>query len=125
MASKFQTRTRPLKGPSPATQSNQIKSNKKLVTNDSTSDIQQRYFSFIIRLIFFKRKNNNNTRFNNNYSTNPTSQPNSILKKPRTDKAEGDRFNETIADWQQPSELDFLPAQQMYSPIGTPPRLRA
>ena len=51
--------------------------------------------------------------------------PASILKKPPiADKAYYDRFNDTVPDWRQPDDLELTPFRPMYSPIGTPPRLR-
>ena len=50
--------------------------------------------------------------------------PASILKKPPTSKANEDRFNESVADWHQPDDLDLMPMKPIYSPLGTPPRLR-
>ena len=47
------------------------------------------------------------------------------MKKKPENKYYVDRFNESVTDWQQPTELDLLPIKQTYSPIGTPPRLRA
>jgi hypothetical protein len=52
------------------------------------------------------------------------SKPTSILKKQRKDKSNDDRFNESVTDWYQPVDLDFLPIKQINSPLGTPPRLR-
>jgi hypothetical protein len=52
------------------------------------------------------------------------SNPTSILKNKRQNKPYVDRFNESVTDWHQPEDLDILPAKPMYSPIGTPPRLR-
>ena len=48
MTSKYQTRPRPPKGPSTNGQSTQQRRNAKAATVDDTSDIQIRYFSFII-----------------------------------------------------------------------------
>ena len=51
--------------------------------------------------------------------------PTSILKKPPiADRAYLDRFNESVADWRQPDDLELVPFKSMYSPVGTPPRLR-
>jgi hypothetical protein len=52
------------------------------------------------------------------------SKPTSILKRQRQNQPNDDRFNESVTDWHQPNDLDFLPSKQIYSPIGTPPRLR-
>jgi hypothetical protein len=61
------------------------------------------------------------------------SKPASILKKQQQqqqqqrqqqNKANEDRFNESVADWHQPYDLDLLPIKPIYSPLGTPPRLR-
>lgn len=54
-----------------------------------------------------------------------TVKPTSILKKQGENKPYGDRFNTKANDWHEPSDLDFYPIKPMYSPIGTPPRLRA
>jgi hypothetical protein len=52
------------------------------------------------------------------------SKPTSILKKQRQNKPDNDRFNESVTDWHQPNDLDLMPIKPMYSPIGTPPKLR-
>jgi hypothetical protein len=52
------------------------------------------------------------------------SKPASILKKQRQNNQYDDRFNESVTDWHQPYDLDLGPTKQVYSPIGTPPRLR-
>ncbi|CAF0980946.1 unnamed protein product [Rotaria sordida] len=64
-------------------------------------------------------------RFGNNQSTlTSMSKPASILKKQRENKPYVDHFNENVNDWQPPSDLELISTKKMYSPIGTPPRLR-
>lgn len=46
------------------------------------------------------------------------------MKKQPTNKPYDDHFNENVTDWQPPFDLEFNPIKPMYSPIGTPPRLR-
>lgn len=50
--------------------------------------------------------------------------PASILKKQRQNKAQDDRFNESVTGWHQPDDLTVATNKQVYSPVGTPPRLR-
>jgi hypothetical protein len=52
------------------------------------------------------------------------SKPASILKKQPQSRTNEDRFNESVTDWHQPDDLDLLPIKPIYSPLGTPPRLR-
>ena len=52
------------------------------------------------------------------------SKPTSILKKQRANQGREDRFNESVTGWHQPEDLSLVPTKQVYSPLGTPPRLR-
>ncbi len=46
------------------------------------------------------------------------------MEKKRRNKAYSDRFNESVAGWHQPNDLDLVRIKPTYSPVGTPPRLR-
>lgn len=51
-------------------------------------------------------------------------QPSSILKRKPFEQQHNDNFNQNVADWHQPSDLQPMAARRFYSPIHTPPRLR-
>jgi len=46
------------------------------------------------------------------------------MEKKRRNKAYSDRFNDSVAGWHQPNDLDLVRMKPKYSPVGTPPRLR-
>lgn len=50
--------------------------------------------------------------------------PAPILKKQRQTRTQDDRFNESVVGWHQPDDLTVVTNKPVYSPIGTPPRLR-
>jgi len=50
--------------------------------------------------------------------------PSSILKRKPFEKVSNDNFNQSVADWHQPSDLQLIQSRPIYSPIHTPPRLR-
>ena len=52
------------------------------------------------------------------------SKPTSILKKQPRNRVQDDRFNESVTGWHPPADLELVPVKQIYSPLGTPPRLR-
>lgn len=50
--------------------------------------------------------------------------PSSILKRKPFEPTLYDNFNQNVADWYQPSDLQPAKSRQFYSPIHIPLRLR-